>query len=87
MTKIWLSEENSEDKLDFFIPEKLEYFCFKSMQALNYLHSKNIYYGDMKPENLLIFKDYKVKLGDFGCSVKFSNDSNEDTLASIRGLT
>ena len=41
----------------------------------------------MKPENLLIFKDYKVKLGDFGCSVKFSNDSTDDTLASIRGLT
>jgi serine/threonine protein kinase len=38
------------------------------MQVLFYLNNKNIYYGDMKPENILIFKDYKVKLGDFGCS-------------------
>ena len=37
-----------------------------------YLHSQNIYYGDMKPENVLIFKDYKVKIGDFGVSMKFS---------------
>ena len=49
MCKVWGSEEKSEDKVDFFTPEKLEYICLKAMQALNYLHSKNIYYGDMKP--------------------------------------
>ena len=40
------------------------------MKALDYLHSKNVYYGDMKPENVLIFKNYQVKLGDFGVSIK-----------------
>jgi serine/threonine protein kinase len=30
----------------------------------------------MKPENLLIFKDFKVKLGDFGCSLKLSTDDS-----------
>ena len=31
---------------------------FKAMQALNYLHQEGVYYGDMKPENLLVFKNY-----------------------------
>lgn len=35
-----------------------------------YLHKNNVYYGDMKPENLLIFRNYQVKLGDFGVSKK-----------------
>ena len=41
----------------------------------------------MKPENILIFKDYKVKLGDFGCAIKFSSDSTDSTMSGIRGLT
>jgi serine/threonine protein kinase len=39
----------------------------------------------MKPENLLIFKDYQVKLGDFGCSLKLTNDDNSEYY--ISGLT
>ena len=41
----------------------------------------------MKPQNLLIFKDYNVKIGDFGCSIKFSNTSTDDTKAYLRGVT
>ena len=44
------------------------------MQALQYSHSKNLYFGDMKPENLLIFRDLSVKLGDFGVSIKYSQN-------------
>jgi serine/threonine protein kinase len=39
----------------------------------------------MKPENLLIFKDYKVKLGDFGCSLKLNDDASNEY--NISGLT
>ena len=38
----------------------------------------------MKPENLLIFSDYKVKLGDFGISVKIPDGSSE---VYMKGLT
>ena len=30
----------------------------------------------MKPENLLVFMDYSVKLGDFGVSLNFNDSEN-----------
>lgn len=52
------------------------------MEVLNYLHSKGVYYGDMKPENVLIFRNYKVKVGDFGISFKMEERSNY-----LKGIT
>lgn len=40
--------------------------------ALNYAHSKGIYHRDVKPENIFILKDGRVKLMDFG----IAKDSN-----------
>ena len=40
----------------------------------------------MKPENLLLFRDYKVKLGDFGVSLKLP-DSNPESVTQLVGLT
>ena len=36
---------------------------------MKFFHNFGIYYGDMKPQNLLIFKNYDVKIGDFGISI------------------
>ena len=40
------------------------------MMAILYLHSKSIVYMDLKPQNILIFKDWNVKFGDFGGAIK-----------------
>jgi serine/threonine protein kinase len=36
------------------------------LDALRFLHSQGIIHGDIKPSNMLVAKDGRVKLGDFG---------------------
>jgi serine/threonine-protein kinase len=42
--------------------------------TLSYIHSKNIIYRDMKPDNLMIDGNGVVKLVDFGSAKKTNND-------------
>lgn len=60
----------------------------KTMEAICFIHDNNVYYGDMKPENILVFRNYKVKLGDFGVSIKIPDDKiKKDSLIRLKGLT
>jgi serine/threonine protein kinase len=45
--------------------------------GLEYLHSQDIVYWDMKPENLLVFEDGYVKLSDFGLSTEIKGGPRE----------
>jgi serine/threonine protein kinase len=76
------------EKVETFCTRKLTYFYLKAMEFLCYLHSQNVYFGDMKPENLLLFRNYQIKLGDFGVSFKLdeSIDENEEVYL-LSGLT
>jgi len=62
------------------------------MQILNYLHSVNIYYGDMKPANILVFRNYLLKVDDLGISIKL-HPTNADPITKkiftykIKGFT
>lgn len=48
-----------------------------------------MFYGDMKAANLLIYRDMRVKLGDFGISVKLSPSDIGADLEKylIKGMT
>ena len=48
------------------------------MKIVNYLHSRNVYYGDMKLENLLIFRNQLVKIDDLGISIKLNNSHKSE---------
>ncbi len=57
LIRIWKDPQRSAKEQEYFSPEKLAFQCFQAMKATYYLHSKNVYYGDMKKENLLIFRN------------------------------
>ena len=48
-----------------FSLEKSQFYIGQIIYALEYLHSKNIIYRNLKPENILINKNGYIKLSDF----------------------
>lgn len=46
--------------------DMIKLIMYQLIRALKYVHSAGIIHGDVKPGNILISKNFLVKLGDFG---------------------
>ena len=46
----------------------MAFYCGEVLLCLEYLHSHNLIYRDLKPENLLLDSDGHIKITDFGLS-------------------
>lgn len=59
------------------------------MVGMQSLHLRNIYYGDMKAPNCLIYRSQEVKIGDLGISIKmnYNPTSTDESLYYPKGLT
>jgi len=53
------------------------------LRAMEFIHSRNIIYYDIKPQNVLIIKDNCVKLIDFGLS-DFGNKSTNNVKGTMK---
>ncbi len=59
-----------------FKDEKLvRTFFHQLVEGLEYLHSQGVYHLDIKPENLLLGNDFKLKITDFDTSTKKDDES------------
>ena len=58
------------------LPIKLvKFIMLELLKGIQYLHSLHIAHGDLKPENTLISKEFKVKICDLGFAKYFQGKS------------
>ena len=44
---------------------------------LAYLHSQNVYFGNVNPSSLLLFRNYKLKVRDFSYAIRFDTKKED----------
>ena len=68
------------------LPEKISSKIFsKIVKALQYIHENNIAHCDIKPENILLDKNFSPKLSDFGFSQTFKGNEGDYILHQFNG--
>eukprot|EP01124_Arcella_intermedia_P029038 TRINITY_DN6038_c0_g1_i3.p1 TRINITY_DN6038_c0_g1~~TRINITY_DN6038_c0_g1_i3.p1 ORF type:complete len:643 (-),score=89.52 TRINITY_DN6038_c0_g1_i3:48-1976(-) len=67
-----LFPQDRSDKIAFNFPQKIN-MCRQVFEALSFLHSKEIVHGNLKLKNIVLLKDYNVKISDGGVPSAYDN--------------
>ncbi|XP_039272961.2 uncharacterized protein LOC120347155 isoform X2 [Styela clava] len=82
-TRLTLVFEYIEQDLDTYLkkapqaglaPEVIRDIMRQLLQGVDFLHSNRVIHRDLKPQNILITRDNKIKLADFGLARVYSFD-------------
>eukprot|EP00343_Euplotes_focardii_P004831 CAMPEP_0205807418 /NCGR_PEP_ID=MMETSP0205-20121125/11148_1 /ASSEMBLY_ACC=CAM_ASM_000278 /TAXON_ID=36767 /ORGANISM="Euplotes focardii, Strain TN1" /LENGTH=251 /DNA_ID=CAMNT_0053081629 /DNA_START=216 /DNA_END=969 /DNA_ORIENTATION=- len=68
----------------YFSEDDIRNILYDTIDGLLYLHDIGIMHRDIKPQNLLMTKDNRVKICDFGVATKVKS-KEEDTLKNTEG--
>ncbi|PWA84400.1 Mitogen-activated protein (MAP) kinase, conserved site-containing protein [Artemisia annua] len=60
---------------DNLTPEHCRFFLYQLLRGLKYIHSANVFHRDLKPRNILVNADCKLKICDFGLARVVFNDT------------
>ena len=52
----------------------IRYLYLQLLKGMNQLHSNGFVHGDIKPENLLIDKNFNLVIADFNFAVQLENE-------------
>ncbi|CDW91331.1 protein kinase domain containing protein [Stylonychia lemnae] len=83
-TGLWFKKKEASKNLERFSVYKFYYYFYQAAKAIEYLHDLGIIYSDFKPQNLLVMRNQKVKIGDFGVSIL---TSKQQIKYKLRGLS
>ncbi|XP_019446153.1 PREDICTED: mitogen-activated protein kinase 9-like isoform X2 [Lupinus angustifolius] len=60
---------------DDLTPEHHQFFLYQLLRGLKYIHTANVFHRDLKPKNILVNADCKLKICDFGLARVSFNDA------------
>ena len=65
------------NQIDRFKEDVARFYASNIVLAIHHIHSQNIVYRDLKPENVLVDHDGYLKIADFGLSKENIFDSTD----------
>ena len=78
------SNKNSQKSSTSLTISRAKFYISQIILALDYMHSRDIVYRDLKPQNIMLDKKGYVKLTDFGLSKKIKR--GQENVFSISGM-
>jgi len=63
-----------EERYESLNENMVKYILLKTLQGLDYLHSKGIMHRDIKSDNILVNSKGELKLADFGYAAHLTQE-------------
>lgn len=57
-----------------FTEEEIRGYFLATCKAIRFLHSMKVVHRDLKPQNILLTQDYRVKVSDFATVIMFQEE-------------